>query len=141
MKLNKLSIFALMTLGGLMAFGPIAGAQAQTNSTTPPPAGPPGGRPNMKKIIEQLKLTDDQTEKVKPILKDQAEKMKALREDTSLTPQDRRPKMKEIRDDTNAKLKPILTDEQFAEWQKLTQRGGHGKKQDATPPADLPTTK
>lgn len=138
MKLNKSSIFALMTLGGLMAFGPLAGAQDLPKTDTPPPApgGARGGR-NMEKVFEQLKLTDDQKEKVKPIFKDQADKMKALRDDTSLTPQDRRPKMKEIRDATNAKLKPILTDEQFAQWEKLSQ--ARGRRPGANnPPADAP---
>ncbi len=94
----------------------------------------------MQKIIEQLKLTDDQTEKVKPILKDQAEKMKALRDDTSITPEDRRPKMKEIRDGTDTKLKTILTDDQFAQWKKLTQMGGRRRANPNNPPTDAPAT-
>jgi len=126
-----------MTLGGLMAFGQIAGAQDQPKPDAPPAGAARRGPPGPDKIMEQLKLTDDQKEKVKPILKDQFEKMKALHDDQSLTRQEKQPKMKEIREATNAKLKPILTTEQFAEWQKMGQRGGRraGAKK---PPGDAP---
>lgn len=124
-----------MTLGGLLAFGPVAGAQDQ-----PKPDAPHGGRAGMEKIIEQLKLTDDQTAKVKPILKDQAEKMKALRDDTSISQEDRRPKMKEIHEATNAKLKAVLTEDQFAQWKKLSQMGGRGGRAAGhKPTGDAPT--
>ncbi len=138
MKPSKLGIFALMTLGGLLAFGPIAGAQDQpTNSGTPPAGGARRGPPTPDKIMEQLKLTDDQKAKVKPILVDQGEKMKSLRDDTSLTPQEKRPKMKEIRDATGAKLKPILTDDQYAQWEKMGQR--RGRAGGNNPPGNAPT--
>ncbi len=152
MKLNKSSILALMTLGGLMAFGPLASADDQPTKPVPPPDAPPpanpppdapppraGGRANMEKILGQLNLTDDQKEKVKPILKDQMEQMKALRGDTSLTPEDRRGKVKDIHQATNAKLKTIFNTEQIAEWQKLSQPRGH-RKAGTPPPADAPTT-
>jgi Spy/CpxP family protein refolding chaperone len=44
--------------------------------------------------------------------------MKALREDTSLSQEDRRAKMKEIRDAMQAKIKEILTPEQYKKWEK-----------------------
>lgn len=135
MKLNKSSIFALMTLGGLMAFGPVASAQDQPKPDAPAPGG---RRPNVEKTMEILKLTDDQKEKVKPILKDQAEKMKALRDDTSVSAEDKRPKMKEIREATDAKLKPILTDDQFAQYKKMTQMAGRRRQGAGNPPATPP---
>lgn len=126
-----------MTLGGLLAFGPIAGAQDQTNSVTPPPGGGRGGPPTPEKMMGHLKLTDDQKEKVKPILQDEMDKMKALRDDTSLTRQEKRPKMKEIHDATAAKLKPILTDDQYAQWEKMGQH--RARKGGNKPPGDAPT--
>ena len=138
MKLNKTSIFALMTLGGLMAFGQLASAQDQPKPDAPPAGAGRRGAPTPDRIMTQLKLTDDQKEKVKPILTDMSDKLKALRDDTSTSPQEKRPKMKEIRDAATAKLKPILTDEQFAQWEKMGQRGGRRRPAANNPPADAP---
>jgi Spy/CpxP family protein refolding chaperone len=152
MKLNKSSILALMTLGGLMAFGPLASADdtkpvpPPDAPSTPPPADAPapgprgGGRgPNMEKILDQLNLSADQKEKVKPVLKDQMEQMKAMNQDSSLTAADKRSKRREIREATNTKLKEIFTADQYTQWEKLTARGGRRRNAGA-PPADAPST-
>ena len=43
--------------------------------------------------------------------------------DTSLTPEDRRAKMKALRDDTTTQMKAVLTPEQFDKWQKMPPPG------------------
>jgi hypothetical protein len=55
-------------------------------------------------------------------LDDQQQKMRDLRQDTSVAQADKRAKAKEIREATTAKLKDILTADQFAKWQKVGQR-------------------
>jgi hypothetical protein len=55
--------------------------------------------------------------------------MRDLRNDTTLSTDDRRAKMKTIRDDANAKLKTILTPDQFAKYQALMPA-----RRPATPP-------
>jgi len=71
----------------------------------------------MQGSLANLNLTPEQKEKAAAVIKDQRDKMVALRGDSSLTPEDRRAKMKEIMDGTNAKMKTILTDEQYTKWQ------------------------
>lgn len=154
MKLNKSSILALMTLGGLMAFGRLASADDSTTKPVPPPDAPSapdtttppsgarrGNARNMEKILDQLNLNDEQKEKIKPLLKDQAEKMRAMNQDSSLSTEDKRSKRKEIRDETNTKLKAIMTADQFTQWEKLSAQARGGRRRNAsTPPADSSTT-
>ncbi len=66
-----------------------------------------------------LQLTPAQKQQVLPILKEEAPKMQALKANTSLGPLQKAMQMKEISNDTDAKLKPILTPEQFQKLQQM----------------------
>ena len=94
------------------------------------PGGPSArGRMNFDTIATQLALTDDQKTKAKPIFDDMLQKMAALRQDTSLSQEDRTAKRKEIRDAATAKLKEVpLTQEQLDKWAKM----GQGNRRPAT---------
>lgn len=138
MKLNKTLMMAVLIAGSVFAADVAVRAQIATN---PPPAGanrPDGpaarGRMNFDSIATRLVLTDDQKTKAKPVFVEMMQKMRNLRQDTSLQPADRRSKMKEIRDAATTKLKDILTAEQLDKWQKM----GHGNRRrpggDAKPP-------
>ena len=118
MKLNKTLMMATLVVSGLL--GGLS-LQAQDASNQPAASAPPMRRPqfSLDGMAKQLDLTDDQKAKVKPVMEDQQKQMADLRKDTSLAPADRRAKMKEIRDGTGAKLKEILTPEQYAKWQKM----------------------
>lgn len=50
----------------------------------------------LDRLSRQLKLSDEQKEKIKPILEDQVAQVQSLRQDTSLAPQERRAKFQEI---------------------------------------------
>jgi hypothetical protein len=149
MKTNKSKLFALLALGGLMALNPIA--RADDAPATPAPSTPApgadakgGGRANMREQAEKLftaiKATDDQKEKLKAIFKDRNEKFKALRDDTGISQEDRTAKRKDITKDINAKVKDVLSADQYEEYLKFQKeqahRGGRKGDQPATPPAD-----
>jgi len=89
-------------------------------------------------LAKQLDLTEAQKEKLKPILKDQAEQLKALRADTNMSRDDKMAKLKEIRESLNAQLKTILTPEQMEKWQKL--RENMAKRRAKTPEAPADTS-
>jgi periplasmic protein CpxP/Spy len=78
------------------------------------------GRPN---LAEQLDLTDDQKPKVDAIMKGVMEKNRAVREDTSLTPEEKKAKAKAIREESATQMKAVLTPEQFTKWQEMSKRG------------------
>jgi protein CpxP len=144
MKLKKTIMMATLVAGGLLAGIPL---QAQDAPKTPPAgdqpaaAAPAPRRPQftLDGMAKALDLTDDQKTKVKPIMEEQQKKMTDLRNDKTLSPEDRRAKMKEIRDATGAKLKEVLTAEQYAKWEKMgppNRRPAAPAAAPATPPAD-----
>ena len=119
-------LIAALAAGSLLVWSPALRAADTNTPPSTPPAGqrPPGMRgPTLDQIAQQLDLTDDQKAKVKPILEARDQKMRDLRGDTSLSPEDRRTKMQAIREETTAQLKAVLTPEQFDKWQKTAQRG------------------
>jgi len=118
----KVSKFALMTvlLGSVLAISPASRADDKTDTK---PADKPAvtkGRPargeRLQQISEELKLTDEQKEKLKPVFQEQAKKARELRADKDLSKEDRLAKVKELREGMNTKLKAILTPEQLEKW-------------------------
>jgi Spy/CpxP family protein refolding chaperone len=163
MKCTKPMMITALVAGSLLVWSLALYAQGATNAPPaappaggPPPGGPPGsgmrGRPDHDRLIEQLNLTDDQKPKVNAILDDQRDKMHNVFQDQNLSREDRMAKIKSIRENTDAKLKVILTADQFEKWQKMEPRmrgprngpppgapppGGGGTN---TPPAKPPQT-
>ena len=145
MKSTKTMILATLAVGSLLAFSPTLRADDTNMPPTKPPAGaPPGGPrggmrggPGLDQLAAALNLTDDQKAKVKPILEARDKKIKDLREDTSLSPEDRRTKMQSIREETMDQMKAVLTPEQFEKYQKMGQR----PRRNAAPGGDNTTSK
>lgn len=73
----------------------------------------------LEKMSAALQLTPAQKEQVRPILMQEAPKVKAIKSDTSLGPMQKAMKMRQIADATDAKLKPILNPEQYEKWQQM----------------------
>ena len=128
MKMHKVSLLAALAAGALIAFTPTLRAEDKPARPERPerPGGGPGQRGDMlKKMAEELSLTDDQKAKLQEVFKAQREAMK------DLSPEERREKMKESREATNAKVKAILTAEQYAKWEKIRDErrpGGPGNE-------------
>jgi Spy/CpxP family protein refolding chaperone len=83
--------------------------------------GPMTPEDQLARMTKQLELTNDQQAKVKPILEEQHKKMMALRQDTSMSREDRFAKLREIRQQSLEKIKPVLTPEQQKKWEKMQQ--------------------
>lgn len=125
-----LSVFTLVaTLAFPVAFG------ADGDKPTPPPGGGPGGggkrgdagRPQRDAWLKEVGASEEQAAKIREILKDQMDQQRALRQNTDLTPEQRRAKMGEVRTATTAKIKAVLTPDQFAKYEKLQEeRRGRG---------------
>jgi len=121
MKLNKTLMIAALVAGSVFAADIAVRAQDSTN--TPPAGGPPGGGqrgrggPSIEMLTTNLSLTADQIPKVKAALDEQRQKMGELSNETDQ--QVRRTKMQALRTDMTAKMKEILTTEQFAKYEKM----------------------
>jgi len=77
---------------------------------------------HLARMTKQLKLTDEQQAKIKPILEQQHQQMMELRQDTSMSRENRFAKFREVRQESLKKIKPILTPEQQQKWEKMQQR-------------------
>jgi Spy/CpxP family protein refolding chaperone len=119
MKMNKTLIMAGLIAGSLFTTSLAVRAQDNTNApaVAPRPAAPRGAG-NLEFLAKQLSLTDEQKDKLKPVLEQARQKQMDLRKDATMDKTERQAKMKEIRDDMSAKFKEILTPEQFEKWQK-----------------------
>jgi protein CpxP len=75
----------------------------------------------LQMLSEKLNLTDDQKAKVKPILQDQMQQMKAVREDSSLSQEQKRAKMKSVHESLHDQINAVLTPEQQAKFKQMRQ--------------------
>jgi protein CpxP len=80
-------------------------------------------------MVDKLNVTADQKAKLDPILDEDAKQVRGLRSDATLSAEDRQKKTAAIRVETDAKIKPILTAEQ---WKKLEQLREERKTQGKT---------
>ena len=142
MKATKTMLIAALAAGSLLVWSPaLRAGDTNTPPSTPPAGAPPAGQrppgmrggPTLDQLAQQLKLTDDQKAKVKPILEARDQKMRDLRGDTGLTPEDRRAKMKALRDDMVTQMKAVLTPEQFDKWQKMSSAGMRDRRNGPPP--------
>jgi Spy/CpxP family protein refolding chaperone len=85
------------------------------------PRGPMSPDDQLKRMTKDLKLTDDQQSKIKPILVDEQIKMEDLRNDSSGDRQSMRGKMMEIRKNTNEQVRAQLDDKQKEKFDKQEQ--------------------
>lgn len=145
-----MTLIAALAVGSLLTLSPALRADDATNTppSTPPAGGPPPGDrgpgmrgrgPNIDMIAQRLNLTDDQKPKVKEILEGQRQQMRAVwQQGQDLSREDRMAKMKSIREDTNAKLKAVLTADQFEQWQKMESRmrGPRNRPPGGPPPGE-----
>ena len=80
-----------------------------------------------------LNLTPDQKSKLQPIRQQMRQQVQAVRQDSSLTPQQKRDKIREIRQDAMAQMNAILTPEQ-QQQQMQQRRQRRGQPEQAPPP-------
>ena len=76
------------------------------------PMNPMTADERLQRMTKQLSLTETQQQQIKPILENEAKQMQTLREDSSLSQDDRRTKMMQIRQESSSQIKPILTPDQ-----------------------------
>jgi len=112
----------------VFAGSPALNAQENKDAKRQRPPGA-GQREDMIKeraarMAEELKLTDTQKPKVEALLKEQAEKIRGLRD---ATPEVRREKAQAMRADMDKKMKDILTADQYTSWQKMRAQGREGR--------------
>jgi len=130
MKHQSLTRLAIVALGALVGFGTVARA-AETNTPANPPAekkaeaAKPTAKPtaeDIAKLDEAVGLSAEQKAKVSALLRELNEKRRAIKEDTSLSSEEKKTKTKALNEEIqgkDGKIKALMTAEQFAKWEKL----------------------
>ena len=73
-------------------------------------------------IAQQLNLTPEQKAKVLPILRDEAPKVQAIKNDNSLSKIQKVQKLRAIHQQTDPQMKAILSPEQYQKLQAIRQQ-------------------
>ncbi|HTM37123.1 MAG TPA: hypothetical protein VL156_10275 [Terriglobales bacterium] len=136
---------------------PNSGTQSTpgAQSTTPSPnqgtssAGSANSAQSGQRTVEdELQLTPDQKQKIAEVVDDENKQISAIRNDTSLSMDQKQQKVLQIRQEGSPKIKAILTPEQLQKLAAIQQRmrdqqqGGQGSapppQQQSAPPSNPP---
>jgi Spy/CpxP family protein refolding chaperone len=135
-----LLIFAVALAISLPAAAQAPPASAPSQSAPPqtqtPPAHEPNQGPNAQGAPSQanednpLNLTEEQKAKLRPIIMDENQQMEALRNDTTMTQDQKIAKANQIRAEASPKIKAILTPEQLQKLSELQQERARERQEE-----------
>ena len=116
--------------------------EVSLTATNEPAVRPSLAQPPQERRLSQLQmmkdslgLSDEQVKKLQPVLKEQQDKLNALRRDTSLSRKDRVAKLRELQQGTGSKIKAQLTPQQAEKWQQVRANPGRFMQQSGQPVA------
>ena len=124
---------ALLNTVAALAFGILALGLVSPGMAFQAPAGQEGGHGEGHRgmhnpgwelgfLTRKLNLTQDQQAKIKPILEAQHKQMMALREDSSFSRDQKRPKFMEIRKNTTQQIQAVLQPDQVTKFRQMQER-------------------
>jgi Spy/CpxP family protein refolding chaperone len=120
-----------------------SGPSIQPDQSTPPGEGQKPPHPHMMNpqrtlhmLTERLNLTEDQQAKILPLLQAQADQIGALRNDPSLSDEEKHEQARTIMQTTRGQINALLTPEQQEKFASM--RPGHGGPPSPPPPANNP---
>jgi hypothetical protein len=87
-----------------------------------PSIGAPAQKSKIPPLIAQLNLSEDQKKTLEPLYEEHAKKIKAIREDASISDDDKKEKVRELNQAMNKSLGDVLTAEQRAKLKELRQQ-------------------
>jgi len=114
----KQEIVLIGTLGLCLVALAAPGSPAQTQGS----ATPAEKLDKLEALSKQLNLTPDQKEKLLPILRAEAPKMQAIKDNTSLTGMQKLQQIRALHEQTEPQVKAILSQQQFDQLQKIRQQ-------------------
>ena len=137
MKSNRLLTFIL---SGAMVLPMAALAQTANSATASGDNGSTASAPSKQdrgaRFAQELNLTPDQQEALKSIRQNEKQQFQAIKNDSSLTPDQKKAKTKDLRKSSHEQMMAKLTPEQQQKFKVMRKehRGhkGHGRKGEAT---------
>jgi Spy/CpxP family protein refolding chaperone len=140
-KMRRVLLYAALVVAIALSGGTLQ-AQMQDQAPGPGPGGmrghPPSSEERLQRLTQQLNLTSEQQQQIKPILENEVSQMQSAHQDNSLSQQDRMAKMQQIQHSAATQIKPILNPEQQTKFdQMMSHQGGHGRSgRGQAPPPD-----
>ncbi|PYX05943.1 MAG: hypothetical protein DMG88_19865 [Acidobacteria bacterium] len=130
---KRYTLAGLASLALALAISLTAVAQTSTTSNPPPQApaqsqaGSAGNTSQDRAQPQQeednpLNLTDEQKQKLRPIIANETQQMDAVRNDPSMTQEQKVTKVNQIRNEASPKIKAILTPEQLQKLADMQQK-------------------
>ena len=112
--MKKLILTAII-LGSLVSFVPLAQAAEGGGDAK----GKRTPQDRIEAMKTQLNLSEKQVADLKPVLEADAKKMREVWQDSNMTQEQKREKITALREASQAKIKTILTPEQFDKYTKM----------------------
>lgn len=134
MSMSKKTLAALAVLAGALSLQfPILAAEvpAPTQSAAEHRAAL---RERLQATARNLNLTAEQKQELRSTMREHLTKLRELRQDNNLSPQEKREKFQAIRNEIAAEVKKVLTPEQFEKWKETR---SELSRQGPRPPARL----
>jgi Spy/CpxP family protein refolding chaperone len=117
--------WSILTIVVVLTTGLLLAGQTYPAPQTPPAQGQPAmgttAETHLQMLTEKLNLTDEQKAKLKPVLQDQDQQLKAVRDDTSLSQEQKSAKKKAIHESFHEQINSVLTPEQQAKFKQMKQ--------------------
>jgi Spy/CpxP family protein refolding chaperone len=116
MKPQKTTLMLLLCVLAVQLFAQFAIAQE------PPSPEKQEAMAKLEKMSAELQLTPQQKKQMLPIMMEEAQKMKAIKTNTSLGGMQKMMQMKQVGTDMDAKVQPILNPQQYQKFQQIRQQ-------------------
>ncbi len=111
---------------------PFAAAQDSQSNSQPSQSngswrhGPPDPAQHTQELTRKLNLTSDQQAKVQEIFESEHSQIEALRQDNSMSQQDRRSKMMDIHKNSDTQIRALLDSTQQKKWDEMQAKREQG---------------
>jgi Spy/CpxP family protein refolding chaperone len=119
---SMLTLLLVLTTGLLLA-GQNAAPQSPQASHDAMGAAANSPDAHLQMLSEKLNLTEDQKTKLKPIFEDQGKQLQAVKDDTSLSAEQKEAKTKAIHQSFHDQINSVLTPEQQAKFKEMKHEG------------------
>jgi protein CpxP len=139
MRILPSTLLSLVLVSGLTGSALLAQDQAQPGPATPSaptsqgtsaqPHKVPNPQHQAKRMAKKLGLSSDQKAQIEPILADRDQQMQNLRNNATLTPQDRKAQIRGIVQGSDSKIEAILNDTQKQQYEQMKQEHRARKQQ------------
>lgn len=125
MNKNRRTLVGLLLFGLAVALTARPALAAQEHRAT--------AESRLEELSKDLNLTEAQKAQLKPILQEEAQQLQEVRNDTSLSKEQKMAKAKDIHATHKPQINEILTPDQQKKWEEMKQKAREKKSESPSP--------